>query len=75
MKAHGTLSHPVEEGAKVHLTVKYGFISIINQEVDLCEQVASLNMSCPVEKGAVKLDHTVELPKEIPPVSRNPEKK
>ena len=54
--------------------MKYGFISIINQEVDLCEQVANINMSCPVEKGAVKLDHTVELPKEIPPVSRNPEK-
>merc|ERR1712070_21576 len=35
--ARGDLSDDVEDGAKVHLSVKYGLITIIRQTADLCD--------------------------------------
>jgi hypothetical protein len=66
--ATGTLHEAIEEGAKVHLQVKYGLITLINQEADLCEQVKNVDLECPLDKGKLKLSKDVDLPKEIPPV-------
>ena len=56
------------EGAKIHLTVKYGLITIIKQTADLCEQVKQVDLECPLQAGnEVKLSKDVELPKQIPP--------
>lgn len=69
IKASGVLSQDVEEGAKVHLQVKYGLIRIINQEADLCENLKNVDLECPLKKGPMELTKDVDLPKEIPPVS------
>ncbi|OCK81889.1 hypothetical protein K432DRAFT_424571 [Lepidopterella palustris CBS 459.81] len=65
--AKGTLSKAIEEGAKVHLQVKYGLITLINQEADLCDQVKNVDLECPLHKGDMTLMKSVDLPKEIPP--------
>ncbi|KAK4993577.1 Phosphatidylglycerol/phosphatidylinositol transfer protein [Elasticomyces elasticus] len=67
ISAKGTLSEDIEDGAKVHLQVKYGLIRIINQEADLCEQVGQVDLKCPLKKGEMVLTTSVELPNEIPP--------
>lgn len=68
IQASGLLSEDVEEGAKVHLQVKYGLIRIINQEADLCDNVKNVDLECPLKKGPMTLIKDVELPNEIPPV-------
>ena len=71
ISAEGFLKEDIEEGAKVHIQVKYGVITLINQETDLCEQTKNVDLECPLEKGELKLTKDVELPKEIPPVCPN----
>jgi hypothetical protein len=66
--ASGTLEEDVEEGAKVHLQVKFGLITLINQEADLCDQVKNVDLSCPLKKGDMTLTKEVDLPAQIPPV-------
>lgn len=68
--AKGNLTEEVKEGAMIHLQVKYGYITLINQQVDLCEQVKEVDLKCPLKKGEMELTKTVQLPKEIPPVRR-----
>jgi len=65
--ASGVFTEDVEEGAKVHLQVKYGLITIIRQTADLCDTVKNVDLECPLEKGKMTLSKDVELPKEIPP--------
>lgn len=66
--ASGTLDQTVKRGAKVLLMVKYGLITILNGEVDLCDQLKEVDLSCPLKKGDVSLTKSVDLPKQIPPV-------
>jgi hypothetical protein len=65
--ARGDLSEDVEDGAKVHLQVKYGLITIIRQTADLCTQVKQVDLECPIKKGETALTKDVELPKQVPP--------
>lgn len=44
-------------------------IKLVNTQADLCEQVANVDLSCPLEKGKTVIKKDVDLPKEIPPVS------
>lgn len=39
IKANGTFSKEIEEGATVFLQVRYGLITLIKQEADMCEQL------------------------------------
>ncbi|KAI1932259.1 Phosphatidylglycerol/phosphatidylinositol transfer protein [Ophidiomyces ophidiicola] len=66
IKATGTFSKQVEEGAKVLLQVKYGLIRLINQTADLCEQIENVDLHCPLEKGKMVFTKDIELPKTIP---------
>jgi len=50
------------------LTVKYGLIKLISTKADLCEQIANVQLECPVEKGELNIEKVVSLPGEIPPV-------
>ena len=50
------------------MQVKYGLIRLVNTEADLCEQVANVDLECPIKKGKTVITKDVELPKEIPPV-------
>lgn len=69
IEAVGTLLEDVGPGAYVVLQVKYGLIRLVNTEADLCEQVANVDLKCPIKKGKTVITKDVELPKEIPPVS------
>ena len=51
----------------MHLTVKYGLITIIRQTANLCDTVKNVDLECPIKKGDIKLTKEVDLPKEIPP--------
>ena len=68
IKATGVLKETVENGAKIHLQVKYGLITLINQETDLCNQVKNVDLECPLKKGPLELTKSVNLPSQIPPV-------
>lgn len=39
IKANGTFSEEIEEGATVFLQVRYGLITLIKQNADMCEQL------------------------------------
>ncbi|EMC93340.1 hypothetical protein BAUCODRAFT_52594, partial [Baudoinia panamericana UAMH 10762] len=66
--ARGILKADIEDGAKVHLQVKFGLITIIRQTTDLCDAVKNVNLECPLHKdNATELTKTVTLPREIPP--------
>jgi hypothetical protein len=69
IKAVGTVYETIEEGAYVNLSVKYGLIRLINTKADLCEQIKNVDLECPIEKGVISITKSVDLPKEIPPVS------
>lgn len=62
------MKEKVEEGAIVLLEVKYGLITLIKQEADLCEQITNVDLKCPLEKGDMVLEKNVDLPSHIPPV-------
>lgn len=68
IEAIGDLKQDVEDGAKVIIVVKYGFIKLLSTTADLCEKVSNVDLECPVKKGPIKITKDVELPKEIPPV-------
>lgn len=69
IKARGNFTAKVEEGAYINLSVKYGVITLIKTEADLCEQMKEVDEECPLE-GAKAFTKKVSLPKQIPAVSR-----
>jgi len=64
--ASGTFSQDVEAGAKVFLQVKYGLISLIKQEADLCDQISNVDLTCPLKKGPMELTKSIAIPKQVP---------
>ena len=70
IRATGTVFETIEEGAYVNLVVKYGLIRLVNTKADLCEQVGNVDLECPIKKGVLSITKTVEIPKEVPPVSQ-----
>lgn len=68
IKARGNFTAKVEEGAYINLSVKYGVITLIKTEADLCEQMKEVDEKCPLE-GAKAFTKKVSLPKQIPAVS------
>ncbi|CAN6674943.1 phosphatidylglycerol/phosphatidylinositol transfer protein [Trichomonascus vanleenenianus] len=67
ISAKGFLAEDIEEGAYVAVDVRYGYIRLVNQKFDLCEQAGNVDLQCPLEKGDQNITKTVELPDEIPP--------
>lgn len=63
--ANGTFSKDIEPGATVFLQVKYGLITLIKQEADLCDNLPKIDMSCPIEKGVLSLKKEVDIPKQV----------
>lgn len=70
MKASGIVSETIEEGAYVQLQVKYGLIRLISTKADLCEQVKNVDKECPIKAGALTFEKSIDLPNEIPNVSK-----
>jgi len=65
--ANGTFAKDVEAGATVFLQVKYGLITLIKQEADLCDNLGQVDMTCPLKKGPMSLKKEVDIPKQVPP--------
>ncbi len=72
IEAKGTVKETILEGAYVQLEVKYGYIRLISTQADLCNEIKNVDLECPIEKGKLSIVKSVDLPKEIPPVSRLP---
>jgi len=72
IRASGTVFEPIEDGAYVKLVVKYGLIRLISTTADLCEQIDNVDLKCPIEKGVLSITKSVDIPKEVPPVSPLP---
>lgn len=68
IKAKGNIHQKIDKGAYVLLQVKYGLITLIKQQADLCEQIVNVDLKCPLEEGEMSLVKQVELPSHIPPV-------
>jgi len=66
--AVGTLKVDIEEGAYAQFEVKYGFIKLLTGTADICEKALEVDLECPLEKGEIRVQKTVELPAQIPPV-------
>ncbi|KAL2916714.1 Phosphatidylglycerol/phosphatidylinositol transfer protein [Polyrhizophydium stewartii] len=64
---NGTLSEDVVEGAVAQVTVKLGFIQIIDRPYDLCEQATAVDLECPIAKGPVLVKKAFDIPRELPP--------
>jgi hypothetical protein len=64
--ATGDLSEPVEEGSTAHVTVKLNFISLINKDFDLCENIHVIDEECPLPKGPVNVTKQVDIPGAVP---------
>ena len=56
----------MEAGAKIFLQVKFGLITLIKTEADLCDELSNLDLSCPLKKGPMNLTKTVTLPSQVP---------
>lgn len=65
--ATGFLSKDIEDGAYVEVDVRFGFIRLIHQTYDLCEQVENVDLECPIKKGKQVITKEVEIPAEVPP--------
>jgi hypothetical protein len=66
IEAAGTFSKYVGAGAKVFLQVKYGLITLIKQEADLCDQIGNVDLSCPLKKGPMSFTKSVNIPAQVP---------
>ncbi len=69
IEAVGTFTEDVDEGAYVKIQVKYGLITILKTQADLCEQVKNVDLNCPIKKGKTTITKDIDLPNEIPSVS------
>jgi hypothetical protein len=56
-------------GAKVDIVVKYGLITLLKESLDLCENAGQVDLECPVDQGKLIIKKSVDIPKQIPPVS------
>ena len=72
IEAVGTFKEDIAEGAYVVLQVKYGLIKLLSTTADLCEQIKTVDMDCPIKKGETTITKEVELPAQIPPVRHPP---
>jgi len=67
ISGNGTFSKDIEPGATVFLQVKYGLITLIKQEADLCDNLPKIDITCPLEKGLFTIKKEVDIPKQVPP--------
>lgn len=65
--AKGFLNQAVEDGAYVEVDVRYGFIKLLHQTFDICEEITKVDLECPIEQGQHVIIKEVEIPNEVPP--------
>jgi hypothetical protein len=67
--ANGTFTKDIEPGATVFLQVKYGLITLIKQEADLCDNLPKIDLACPLKEGVLSITKEVNIPAQV--VSRS----
>ncbi|RMZ86057.1 hypothetical protein DV737_g7, partial [Chaetothyriales sp. CBS 132003] len=67
IKAYGTFAKDIEPGATVFLQVKYGLITLIKQEADLCDNIGRIDLTCPLKEGPLLFTREVDIPNQVPP--------
>ncbi|KAG7662211.1 NPC2 [[Candida] subhashii] len=65
--AVGNVAKTIEPGAYVDIDVRYGFIRLIHQTFDLCEEIEKIDVTCPIKDGKQVISKVVEIPEEVPP--------
>lgn len=65
--AKGYLSQDIADGAYVEVDVRYGFIKLVHETFDICEEITKVDMECPIEAGQQVIMKEVEIPAEVPP--------
>ncbi|KAI9012895.1 ML domain-containing protein [Gaertneriomyces semiglobifer] len=63
----GTLDEAIDKGAFAEVRVRLGLIKLVDTKIDLCDEIHNIDRECPVEEGPLHINHTVKLPREIPP--------
>ena len=71
IKAHGNFTETVQDGSYIKVQVKYGLITLLNNQFDLCEQMSNVDEECPLS-GEKTITKDVEIPKQVPPVNSKP---
>ncbi|KAF7320425.1 ML domain-containing protein [Mycena kentingensis (nom. inval.)] len=74
VRVTGRARERIEEGATADVSVKLGFIKLLEKSFDVCAvaRTAELGVACPTEPGLSQtLVQTVTLPKEIPKAKLN----
>lgn len=66
ISAAATFNADVEPGAKIFLQVKYGLITLIKHEADLCDRLGNVDVTCPLEKGDMTISKSVNIPEQVP---------
>lgn len=67
---NGTLSQPITSGSTAHVTVKLGFIKLLDRDFDVCENAREIDKKCPVKEGKLDVYKVVDIPSQAPPVSQ-----
>ncbi|CBQ69689.1 related to phosphatidylglycerol/phosphatidylinositol transfer protein [Sporisorium reilianum SRZ2] len=69
VRAKGTIKDEVSDGTFADVIVKLGYIRLLARRFDVCEEARQNNadLQCPLSAGEYELEHTVALPREIPP--------
>ena len=66
--AGGTVSKEIEAGAHLHVKVLWNtFITLFDKDLDLCDSVHEVNLTCPLKKGVLNITKEVKIPQTIPP--------
>jgi hypothetical protein len=66
ISAAGSFNADVEPGATIFLQVKYGLITLIKQEADLCDRLGNVDVTCPLKQGDVTISKSVNIPEQVP---------
>jgi hypothetical protein len=64
----GKLKRQIEDDSRAHVKVKLGFIQLIDQDFNICENIGQVGRECPLEQGDLVIEHQVDIPRELPPV-------
>ena len=54
---------------KINVELKWGFIKVVNEELDLCGEAKAVGKTCPIAKGDVTFSATAAIPGVAPSVS------
>lgn len=65
--ASGIVKRTINPGAYVNVEVRLGYIRLLKQTFDLCEESEKeLGIKCPIEKGPIVVKKEVEIPGFVP---------